>query len=500
MTLRVPVVLMNPRKLTAREIALSGVMAALMAVAAFIPVTVVVGVGKVISAAVILEPLIGVILGPVLGTYAAATGAFVGQIVAPQGNIFHYLTFVPPTVGAATAGLLAHNRWKSASGIMVIVLLLWYFTSVGRELPSYPYMPAVFLLFVVVFRQHLGEWIHGECQEIVGFEKTGAMVMAAGLSAFAAAQAVLFFRFREVFIAGILTSVVAVIVLISFLSKGAIVLKKVSVLGFFVGGVLVLSLVRDDNLIQSITAVLLCVTFFFFALTLLGCAFSKIFLFSFALFGISAAIFMASGITDNYQILLRKITFSLILSGMFLFSLLHFQKKSLRRWSGLLFFLAGCTGLVQQLLLLSADSQLIKRELINLGEIPFSTSVLGRELEITSVSSYYLEKAFPVYMGHLGFFLIFAALIILGVSFLLNVSVEKLAVAYFIISGCAVFSDLMVGNFLAIYILGLKTGMFKAYLFIYPVERILMAFFSTVFGIGVLVPLKKYGLNNVFRR
>lgn len=497
MTLRVPVVLMKIRKLTAREIAVSGVMAALMAVAAFIPVTVVVGVGKIISAAVILEPLIGVILGPILGTYAAATGAFVGQIVAPQGNIFHYLTFIPPTVGAATAGLLAHSRWKSASGVMVVVLLLWYLTSVGRELPSYPYMPAGFLLFSLVFRQHLGEWIHAEYQEMVGFEKTGAVVMAAGLSAFAAAQAVLFFRFGEVFTAGILTSVVAVIVLIFFLSKKTTVLKKVSVLGFFVGGVLLLSLVRNDNLIQSATAVLLCVTFFFFALTLLG-RFSKIFLFSFALFGISAGIFMAID-TDN-QILLQKITFSLILSGIFLFSLFHFQKKPLIRWSGLLFFVAGCTGLVQQLLLLSADSQLVKREFVNLGEIPFSTSVLGRELEITSVSSYYLEKAFPVYMSHLGFFLIFAALIILGVSFVLNVSVEKLAVAYFIIAGCSVFSDLMVGNFLAIYILGLKTGIFKAYLFIYPVERILMAFFSTIFGIGVLIPLKKYGLNRMFRR
>jgi hypothetical protein len=82
----------------------------------------------------------------------------------------------------------------------------------------------------------------------------------------------------------------------------------------------------------------------------------------------------------------------------------------------------------------------------------------------------------------------------------LNVSLEKLTVAYFIIAGAAVLSDLMIGNFLAIQILELKAGMFKAFLFIYPVERMFMAFFATIFGVGVFIPLKKYGIINLIRR
>jgi hypothetical protein len=149
--------------------------------------------------------------------------------------------------------------------------------------------------------------------------------------------------------------------------------------------------------------------------------------------------------------------------------------------------------------LLSVQSQTIKYELRNI-QPPFFTSVSGTDIEIASIPKYYAAKVFPVYMGHMGFFLIFIALILLGILLFLNISLEKLAIAYFVISGFAVLSDLMIGNYLAIQVLNLNAGIFKAFLFIYPVERMFMAFFATIFGVGVIIPLKKFGLNNMFRR
>ena len=496
-----------PRKLTAREIALSGVMAAVMAISAFIPVTVVAGVGKVISAAVMLEPLIGVLLGPVLGTYAAAGGAIVGQFIPPQSAIFGPFSFIPPTVGAATAGLLAHRRWKAASGVMVAVLLLWYSTSIGRQLYYYPYMPLIFLGFVLLFRSNLGEWIHVKYDEIVGFRGAGIKIMMIGLFFVGLAQAMFVIYERSVFTVGIVFSALEGVLFFGYVLTEDALLKRSSAAGFFVGAALLFCgvLVGDFPLILSVPVVLFCMTLSFLALILLGYeSFNSVFLISFVVFGISAITYVLQGVTDveGTQRVLQILSYILVITGIFLFLLVHLQDiQPLKKWSGILTCSAGFFGIMQQVLLLSSDSQIIKRELLQLGEsIPFSTSVLGSELHITSVFDYYTKKVFPVYMEHTGLFLIFVALLIIGLSFFLNISLEKLTVAYFIIAGAAVLSDLMIGNFLAIQILELKAGMFKAFLFIYPVERMFMAFFATIFGVGVFIPLKKYGIINLIRR
>ncbi len=494
-----------PRKLSSKEIAFTGVMAAVMAVAAFIPVTVVAGVGKVISAAVMLEPLIGVLLGPVLGTYSAAAGAFAGQILAPQGAIFGLLTFIPPTVGAAAAGLLAYKKWKAACGVMGLVLLLWYSTSIGRELYYYPYLPLIFLGLALVFRGHLGEWIHVKYSEIIGFRGAGITLMIGGLFLVSVAWVVIFGVLKEVYMLGITSCAMAVLFLLGFVVKENSIFKKFSALTFLVGGaLLVWGLAHSGQLV--ITAILLFVSLFFLVLVFFGYTICrKAFVLSLVVFGISAGILMVNGLpahTDDgfLPFLLQRISYALVIAGCVLFSTVYFGTSSLKKWSGITLFLAGFTGLIQQFLLLSVDSQIIRRELLRLNELPFSTSILGRETDIATGFQYYTQKVFPVYVDHSGWFLIFIAVAILGTSFLLNISLEKLSIAYFIISGFAVLADLMIGNFLAIQVLELKAGIFKAFLFIYPVERIFMALFATIFGVGVFLPLKKYGLNQLIRR
>ncbi len=480
---------LKPRALTAREVSLAGVMAALMAVAAFIPVTVVAGVGKVISAAVILEPLIGILLGPVLGTYAAAGGAFVGQIIAPQGNIFHYLTFLPPTVGALTAGLLSHRKWKAGCSVMGGVLLLWYSTSIGRELFYYPYLPLIFLGLVLLFRNSLEEWLdinHGTV-EVKG---AGIKVLMAGLLL----MVIPLFNVVDFFALGIITSGIAGFLWCASLLKNNSLknhlLIKVSCLLFFSAGIFLSLGLRYEILIAGPVFV----SFLFLALFLLGYTFARLFL---LFFGISIIVCM-------YRVqlsLLEGILYLFMILGIFLFLYSLFKAKpALKKWSGLVLFLSGIAGLIQRFLFISSDSQVIRKELLQLKDLPFTASFLQKQIDITSVTDYYLKKVLPVYVTHAGWFLIFAALIILSVSLFLNVSLEKFSVAYFIIAGCAVLSDLMVGNFLAIHILSLKAGMFRAFLFIYPVERIFMAFFATIFGIGVFFPLKRFGIYTFIRR
>lgn len=500
MTLRNNVV---PRKLNGTEIALSGVMAAVMAVAAFIPVTVVAGVGKVISAAVMLEPLIGVLLGPILGMYAAGVGAFAGQILAPQGAIFGLLTFIPPTVGATTAGFLAHRRWKIGVAIMVATLLFWYSTKIGRQLYYYPYMLFIFLGLALTFRSNLGEWIHVKYNEIVGFKGTGIRIMILGLFLVMSGHIIFFAYTGEFFVVGIIGALLAVLFLLGYFLARNDFLRKSSLVASLAGGVILISgiVASAHGLISTLTVILILTTFFFFALVLSGYKeYYPAFLFSGTVTGISGIILLVQAPLAEIHVL-QTASYLLIVAGTFLFSLVRFRKEmSLKKWSGVTLFAAGISGLVQQVLLLSSDSQVLKRELLRLEEIPFSTTVSGIELDITTLTDYYTQKVIPLYLNHIGWFLIFVALIAIGTSFFLNVSIEKLSVAYFIISGCAVLSDLMIGNFLAIQVLELNAGMFRAFLFIYPVERMFMAFFATIFGMGVLVSLKKYGIYNMIRR
>jgi hypothetical protein len=501
-----------PRRLTAREIAVGGIMAAVMAVAAFIPVTVVAGVGKVISAAVMLEPLIGIILGPVLGTYAAAFGSIAGLTLAPQGAIFGPLTFIPPTVGAASAGLLAHKKWKTACGVMGVVLLLWYSTSIGRELYYYPYVPLIFLGLAILFRHHLGEWIHVKYDEIVGFKKAGLRILIIGAGMVAVSQVLLVVYVGNGITVGIAGCMLAVLVLLSSVIKSSIILRKVSGILFIGTGILILLgfIGLKEGMGSTFdpemgVGILFCITFLFLGFILLG--YQKVrlwFLFSLvlsagagvSLMGVDLIAASADGII---QPALQMISYALISLGVILFLVVYFFEKPLKKWAGFLLFLGGITGIIQQFLLLSVQSQTIKYELRNI-QPPFFTSVSGTDIEIASIPKYYAAKVFPVYMGHMGFFLIFIALILLGILLFLNISLEKLAIAYFVISGFAVLSDLMIGNYLAIQVLNLNAGIFKAFLFIYPVERMFMAFFATIFGVGVIIPLKKFGLNNMFRR
>ncbi|MBU7014288.1 MAG: hypothetical protein HXS52_10140 [Theionarchaea archaeon] len=498
-----------PQRLTAQEIAFSGIMAAVMAVAAFIPVTVVAGVGKVISAAVALEPLVGVLLGPVLGTYAAAAGGFVGQILAPQGAIFGLLTFIPPTVGAATAGLLAHKKWKTACVVMVGVLLLWYSTSIGRELYYYPYMPLLFLGLGLLFREHLGEWIHVQYGELVGFRGAGIWFLLAGVSLVGGAWIVVTLSGLWILGTGIVCGTAGVAGILIAVMRDLPRVRKISGGLTVVSGILAIAGAYGTygESLLLVSTVLFCSTCALGVLALDSDTFKVWFLVS--LCGLLVSVIATLGIEvsssmgeSGWYSGFRLLAYAAVILGVLLFAVVHLKPvESLRKWCGFTFLAAGILGLMQQVLLLSLQSQVMRTELLRLDErIPFSTESLGHEITLISTFTYYGEKVLPLYMNHLGWLLIFAALVILGISFFLNISLEKLSVAYFVISGFAVLSDLMIGNFLAVQVLELNTGIFRAFLFIYPVERMFMAFFATVFGIGVIIPLKRFGLTNFVRR
>lgn len=178
---------------------------------------------------------------------------------------------------------------------MVAVLLLWYSTSTGRELYYFPYLPLIFLGLTLLFRGRLGEWIHAQYSEIVGFRGAGIQLMIIGMLLIVGAQIAVFAAVREAIAAGLASLAVAVIFLLAFFLKENDVFKKISGLIFLVGGVVLLLGMAHSGFYMSLTAVLVLITLFFLVLILYGYkTFTSFFLFSFMAFGIAAGILMVN--------------------------------------------------------------------------------------------------------------------------------------------------------------------------------------------------------------
>jgi len=142
-------------KLRGTDIAMIGIMAALIVAAGYIPIIPIFGTGYTISLGSVLIQVVAVILGPFLAMLTVLFGSFGGMVMTGQG--LQLLFFLPATIGALTTALLVFGRVREALVVMGCSLLLWYLSPLGIELWYYPYMMlAVFLMILA-----LSPFIHG---------------------------------------------------------------------------------------------------------------------------------------------------------------------------------------------------------------------------------------------------------------------------------------------------------------------------------------------------
>ncbi len=149
------------------HVAYIAVAAAMVTLAAYIPMFPVIGAGTTISAGMIVVPLVGILLGPTAGTLATAIGAFLGQIVAPYGAIFGLITFVCPTACTLVAGLLAYRKWKTAIVVQGLTILAWYVltTIMWRGQPAagvrwyFPFLHWASFISVLIVGRKISDWI-----------------------------------------------------------------------------------------------------------------------------------------------------------------------------------------------------------------------------------------------------------------------------------------------------------------------------------------------------
>ena len=138
-------------KRNVRHPAVYAVWAAVTAAGYLLPVFPIWGVGGNFSAANVLNPLAGILFGPLGGALCAAAGGFVGSLIAPYSAWMGPATFVIGMTTAFTTGCIAWGKWPpvsvSGSGnfifngaviVYVIGSVLWFTQEIGRSAVMIP--------------------------------------------------------------------------------------------------------------------------------------------------------------------------------------------------------------------------------------------------------------------------------------------------------------------------------------------------------------------------
>lgn len=117
------------RKLTAPEVALTTVFTAYYAVFGFIKISPIIGLpGQAITAAAIIAPILGILLGPYVGTLSAFLGGTIGFFLGSLS----YQSFASGITAAFCAGTLKKgNRLIAALAYALLLLLFAFYPQVG---------------------------------------------------------------------------------------------------------------------------------------------------------------------------------------------------------------------------------------------------------------------------------------------------------------------------------------------------------------------------------
>jgi uncharacterized membrane protein len=136
-------------KISTRNLALMAIFAALYYILSLIaPIRIPTGVGNLdISFAALIASVIGVVLGPYLGTASAFLGAFVAWVLPPSsGSLFGLPFLLSPPLNALVTGLIFYKKWKIGFAVFGALIVAFLFTP-----PIWPVTENWFVALAVLF-------------------------------------------------------------------------------------------------------------------------------------------------------------------------------------------------------------------------------------------------------------------------------------------------------------------------------------------------------------
>jgi len=152
-------------KLSSRQIAVIAIFAALYAIISRLPGLPIIGVGTRIELTIILDPIVGILLGPWTGGLTSLLGNFVAWII-PTTTFYGLLNLPCGPIAAIVSGSLTRNtksaNWKFAVIVYAVLMGLWYLTPPGRELLYYPFLHWTAFALILIFREKIHNLLNAD--------------------------------------------------------------------------------------------------------------------------------------------------------------------------------------------------------------------------------------------------------------------------------------------------------------------------------------------------
>jgi len=109
--------------------------------------------------AIYLEPIEGILLGPVAGFYAALFGSLVGRTIKPTDPTMFIFGVIAEPVGVLICGLLAKGKWQTALPIYAIALGAYFAHPFGRWFPLWTVADTLVAFALIYPVARIGKWV-----------------------------------------------------------------------------------------------------------------------------------------------------------------------------------------------------------------------------------------------------------------------------------------------------------------------------------------------------
>ena len=152
-------------KLSSRQVAVIAIFAAIYAIISRLPGIPTIGGGGKIEPVLILDPIVGILLGPWIGGLTSLLGNFVAWMI-PSVTFYGLLNLPTGPIAAIVSGSLAKNtkssNWKFAGIIYAVLMGLWYLTPPGQEVLYYPFLHWTAFALILIFREKVYSFLNAE--------------------------------------------------------------------------------------------------------------------------------------------------------------------------------------------------------------------------------------------------------------------------------------------------------------------------------------------------